>query len=209
MFSIGGSYTSNGWFQDFEFNSMFENPDLENFGSPRDISFRLDVPAVLGVGVGVNVTPDTVVGVDWKYIFYESTAGFELDDPDMPFDQTGAVQGFGWKNINVFSAGVRQTVRPGIKVRAGYNFTQNPVPDELSFFNVPAPAIVQHHLTLGMGLQVSPTLTLDFGYYHVFENEISGQLWNLMGPIPNTSVTNQMKENSFQMMFSFTPGAGS
>lgn len=209
MISIGGAYTSTGWFQDFEFNSMYENPNREDFGFPRQISFRMDVPAVLGAGIGINATPDTVVGIDWKYIFYESTKGFELENPSMPFDPTGAVTGFGWQNINVLAAGVRQTVRPGIDVRVGYNFTQNPVPDELSFFNVPAPAIVKHHLTLGAGMQVSPTLTLDFGYYHAFQNEVTGQMWNLMGPISGTSVTNQMKENSFQMMFSFAPGGGS
>ncbi len=209
MISIGGAYSSNSWFQDFEFNSMYENPNREDFGLPRDISFRMDVPAVLGAGIGINATPDTVIGVDWKYIFYGSTKGFELENSNMPFDQTGAVTGFGWESINVFAAGVRHTVRPGINVRAGYNFSQNPVPDELSFFNIPAPAIVKHHLTLGAGMQVSPTLTLDFGYYHAFQNEGTGQMWNLMGPMPGSSVTNQMKENSFQMMFSFTPGGGS
>lgn len=208
MVSLGAAYGSPQWFQDFEFNSMYENPNLPNFGHPRDIAFRLDVPAYFGAGVALNTSPNTVIGVDWKYLLYESTKGFELENPDMPFDQTGAVTGFGWQNINVFSVGVQQRVGERLKVRAGYNFSENPVPDDLSFFNIAAPAIVQHHLAFGMGIQVVPQMSLDFGYYHVFNNEISGPMWNMMGQIPGTSVGSEMKENSFQMMFVFTPGAG-
>lgn len=208
MASLGVAYGSPQWFQDFEFNSMYENPNLQNFGWPRDISFRLDVPAYFGAGVALNPGPDTVIGFDWKYIFYENTKGFELANPDMPFDQTGAVTGFGWQNINVFSVGIQQTFADWVKVRAGYNYSDNPIPDDLSFFNVPAPAIVQHHLAFGMGLQLVPQMSLDFGYYHVFKNDISGPMWNMMGPIPGTTVGSSMSENSLQMMFVFTPGAG-
>ena len=208
MMSLGVAYNSPQWFQDFEFNSMYENPNLPNFGFPREIDFRLDVPAFFGAGVAINASPETVIGFDWKYMLYESTKGFELEDARMPFDQTGAVTGFGWKNINVFSVGVQQTFADWVKVRGGYNYSDNPVPADLSFFNVPAPAIVQHHLTFGVGLQVVPQMSLDFGYYHVFDNEISGPMWNMMGPIPGTTVGSSMKENSFQMMFVFTPGAG-
>jgi long-chain fatty acid transport protein len=208
MVSLGAAYTSPQWFQDFEFNSMYENPNLPNFGTARDISFRLDVPAFFGAGVSIDATPDTVVGIDWKYLLYESTKGFELENRSMPFDETGAVTGFGWNNINVLSFGVQHTLEGWIKLRGGYNYSQNPVPDDLSFFNVPAPAIVQHHLSFGMGLQVRPQMSLDFGYYHAFNNEIEGPMWNMMGQIPGTAVNSSMSENSIQMMFVFTPGQG-
>jgi long-chain fatty acid transport protein len=208
MLSVGVAYTSPQWFEEFSFNSMYENPNLSNFGTPRDIDFRLDVPAFFGAGVALTPGPNTVIGVDWKYFFYGNTKGFELEDPSMPFDQTGAVTGFGWENINVFSLGIQQTFNGWIKVRGGYNFSQNPIPEDLTFFNVPAPAIVQHHLTFGMGLQVAPQMSLDFGYYHVFDSDIEGPMWNMMGQIPGTAVNSSMKENSIQMMFVFTPGKG-
>jgi len=45
-----------------------------------------------------------------------------------------------------------------VALRGGYNYSQNPVPDSLAMVNLPAPGIVQHHVTVGAGFNLSRRL---------------------------------------------------
>ena len=77
----------------------------------------------------------------------------------------------------------------------------------MSLFNIPAPAIVQQHATFGLGFEPFENVMVDLGYYHVFENSISGPMFGPMGPIDGSDVTSSMFEDSFLMTFQFTPGS--
>jgi len=77
------------------------------------------------------------------------------------------------------------------------------VPDALSMFNLPAPGIVQHHLTMGVGFEPISKIGIHLSYYHAFENSGSGPFVFPMGEMPGTSVTNTMKEDAILMQFTF------
>jgi long-chain fatty acid transport protein len=198
--NFGLSYASPQWFQDFEWNVMYENPNLANFGQARTITFAMDVPAVYAGGFAYDRGKLLWTG-DVRYITYSSTAGFDKAG----FDATGAVQGFGWDDILVLATGLQFSPDDRLFFRGGWNYSQNPVPDEYSMFNVPAPAIVQQHATLGLGFEAVSGLHVDLAYYHVFENEISGPLYGPTGPMAGSSVGSKMYEDSFIMTFSFHP----
>ncbi|MEQ9398106.1 MAG: outer membrane protein transport protein [Longimicrobiales bacterium] len=195
---VGLAYTSPQWFQDFEYNAVWENPRQPDFGTSRTLTFAMDAPAVYSGGLAVGGGAVLWTG-DARLITYSSTDGFA----EAGMDATGAVRGFGWEDIWVLATGLQ--VRPvrRLALRAGYNFTENPVPAAQSAFNVPAPAIVQHHLTLGTGLQLDG-LRVDIGYYHAFSNQITGDFHT---PAGTMSVTNEMLEDSFLLSFSFTPSS--
>jgi long-chain fatty acid transport protein len=199
--SIGASYTSPQWFEEFQYNGAFEDPNLPNYLAPRSLTFRLDAPAVYAAGVALTPARGLTLAADGRYITYASTNGFR----DAGFNADGSVKGFGWRNIWVGSFGVDWEATGLLALRAGYNVTENPVPDSLSALNVPAPAIVKHHLTLGAGLRLSPMLELSGAYYHAFQNGITGSMLRPRGPVPGTSVTNELSEDSFLMQFTVTP----
>jgi len=90
---------------------------------------------------------------------------------------------------------VEQQVTPSTKIIAGYNYSGNPVPAKLSFFNTPAPAIVQHHVSGGIVQKVG-SWDVNLTYYHAFQNSITGPWISGQGAIPGTSVTSSMSENS-------------
>ena len=196
--SLGASYTSAQYFNDFEFSSSFANPNRPDFGTPRQIRFRLDVPAVYSAGASIAPVASLVLSGDVRYITYESTEGFKGGS----FAPDGSVQGFGWKNIVVAGIGGQLAATKRLSLRAGYNYGGNPVPPALTMINLPAPAIVQHHLTAGAGFQATPTVGVHGGYYHAFRNSISGALLRPNGPVPGTSVTSTLSENSFLVQFS-------
>ncbi len=56
--------------------------------------------------------------------------------------------------------------------------------------NVPAPAIVQNHATVGLGIRPTRHLEITVGYYRAFENSGTGPIYGPTGPIPGSSVTN-------------------
>jgi long-chain fatty acid transport protein len=198
LLAVGGSYSSTQWFQDFEFNAMHANPSLQNFGTPREITFALDVPAIVSGGVSLQALPNLTINGDARYIFYENTNGFDKSG----FDATGAVQGFGWENILVLAVGGELLAGERVALRAGYNHNDNPIPDGLSFFNVAAPAIVTDHITFGIGVKVNRRFAINAGYYHVFQGKIDGPMYGPQGPMQGTSVKTVMTENSFQVEFS-------
>lgn len=200
--NIGLAYVSKQSFEDFEYDAMYENPNLANFGQARTITFAMDAPAIYSGGIAYEASK-LLVTADAKYITYSSTAGFDQSG----FDPTGAVLGFGWEDIWVYSGGLQLSPNEKISLRAGWNYSENPISDDMSLFNIPAPAIVQQHGTLGLGFQPFENITVDLGYYHVFENSISGPMFGPTGPIAGSSVDSSMFEDSFLLSFSLKPGS--
>ncbi len=199
-FSVGAAYTSPGTFSDFEFTSTHANPNLPNFGTPRTFKFRMDVPAIYAVGVAFNPSAKLHVGADAKYITYSSTEGFEKKGYNPDF----SVQGFGWEDITVVSVGAQYKLGESFTVRGGYHYTGNPIPDEQSMFNIPAPAVVQQHITAGFGYTIAPGVELNMGAYKALENSITGAMYRPTA-LPGTSVTNTLSETSLLVGFTFRP----
>lgn len=179
---VGASYTSPKWFQSFNWNSQNANPVSSNFGVGRQLSFQLDAPQVIGFGLAVYPNQDWSVSVGAKWFNYANTKGYE----DEGFDSTGAIKGLGWKDIWAFSIGTQYSIAEKLVLRAGYNFSQNPITGRNVAFNVPSPAIVQHHLAFGIGYNLTNQVEFNFAYYHAFANTVTGPLMTPAGSMAGT-----------------------
>jgi len=204
--SLGASFKSPQWFNDFSWNSQHPN------GAPANFSFRLDYPMIVGAGLSYQPVDDWTLAADLKWINYKDTQGFQASNftstPRGPY-----VQGFGWQDIWTLALGTQYKLNSRFTLRGGYNYSDNPIPSNQQFFNVFAPAIVQHHLTAGAGFNATPNLELNIAYYHAFQNTESGPFISNGGPgyppinqaIPGSKVTNQLSEDSFsaQVLYRF------
>jgi len=191
--SLGIAYHSPIWFQSFKWDTT------DRAGEALKLDFTLNVPAMVTMGIGVHLTSSTLLAVDGRWLDYENTEGFRGSG----FNPDGSVRGFGWRNIWMIGSGLQQVINDKLTVRFGYNWSQNPVPDGLSFFNTPAPAIIRHRAGGGLTYRFSPGWALNATYYHAFENQGSGPYINpAMGAIPGTMVMNEMHEDS--VSFGFT-----
>lgn len=191
LVALGASYSSPQYFESFEFNSTVANPNLPTYGTPRTIKFRLDVPAVYGFGVALSPLPTLTLAADGRYITYKSTRGFDKKG----FRSDGSVRGFGWKNIWVVAVGGEFRPTERLALRAGYNRSQNPISKAQSFFNTPAPAIMESHLSFGGGIQVSRRIEVSAAYYHVAKTSLTGPIPNPAVP-PGSTVTSAMSEDA-------------
>jgi long-chain fatty acid transport protein len=190
--NLGGSYTTKTKFQSFQWNATHTNPNLPNFGTAREIKFEVDTPAIAVVGLGFKPAPGLSIALDGKWVQYASAAGFG----------TGA-GALGWENIKVIAIGAEWKAAPGLTLRAGYNHSDNPIPDKLSFNSIIAPAIFQNHACIGLGSRVYGNLDANLALYHVFKVEGSGPFLSPSGPVPGTKVTNKQEVNSAVLTFSF------
>ena len=200
-FSVGLAYTSPQFFDDFKYQAVYENPNLSSFNTARTFSFRMDAPPIYAVGLAYAPTTTVRTAVDLKYLGYSSTKGFSASG----YNADGSVKGFGWKDIAVVAVGVEYDATEQLTVRGGYNYSGNPIPAALSMYNIPAPAIVQHHLTGGLGYKLRSGVAINIAAYKAFENSISGPIQRPNGAVPGTTVTNTLNETSFLIGFSFTP----
>ncbi len=198
--AIGASYTSAQMFQDFEYKAVYENPNLPSFNTARTFKFRMDAPAIYAAGFGWAPTSKLQTAVDVKYFTYKSTKGFDK----VGFNADGSVKGFGWDNIMVVAAGAQYAASDKVTLRGGYNYSGNPIPDANSMYNLPAPAIVQHHITAGLGFKVRDGVEINIAGYTALENSISGPMLR-PSAIPGTTVKNTMSEKSMLVGFTFTP----
>ena len=199
--AIGLAYTSPQRFQQFEYGAVYENPYLPNYNTPRTIRFAMDVPPVYSAGLAWSVADVILVGVDGKYIDYAHTRGFDKSG----FAPDGAVRGFGWQSIWSVATGAEFRPKPQLALRAGYNYSGNPIPSAMSMFNAPAPAVVQHHATLGAGWIFTNGFGVDLGYYRAFRNTLRGPMQTMSGAAPGTSVSSAMSEDSFLVGFTYSP----
>ena len=199
----GLAYTSPQIFQKFQFDGVYENPNLPSFGMPRTIKFAMDVPAVYGAGISFAPGMGLLAGVDAKYIDYAHTRGFSKKG----FAPDGAVLGFGWRSI--WSVGTGIEVKPSaVAFRIGYNYSQNPIPADQTMFNAPAPAVVRHHATAGLGYTFDNGLSVDLAYYRAFRSSIEGPFQTPAGAVSGTSVKSTLSEQSVLLGFTFAPPGG-
>ena len=152
--------------------------DLDGDGQNDDL--KLESPWSIGFGVAVEpIEKVLLIEANAKYLDWASADGYG---------------DFDWDHQWVLSLGVQYRPIPKLALRAGVNWGENPVKenDNWEAFGPPVrvqgknvnryqyevlrvagfPAIVETHLTAGIGYQVTKTISLDLGYVHAFENDM-------------------------------------
>lgn len=157
-----------------------------------------DIPASYGLGVAYTGMKDWTFAFDWVYIDYSGVPS--VGNPSMngkPLGVSGG-PGFGWDSVNVFKFGVEYQLDPAWTLRAGYNYSQNPIGAADVTFNILAPGVVQHHLTLGFSYNLPDKSSVTVAYMHAFENSVTGSsLFNsVLGPGAGGTEKITMYENS-------------
>ena len=95
-FKLGASYKTEQQFSNFEFeNTYLDNSSAEN-------SFKMNFPAVYSLGAGYS-NDKLDLAFDFRQVEYSKTEGFE----EYGWSATGAVKGFGWKDMQVLSVGAQ------------------------------------------------------------------------------------------------------
>lgn len=133
-----------------------------------------DIPANLQAGIAVDITPRLTALVDYKRIWYggiasvsnPSTNPFPLGSSNGP--------GFGWQDIDIIKAGLEWRATDDLTLRAGYSYATSALQSRDVFFNILAPAAVQHHITGGLEYAVNERWSVELAGLYAPEGSISG-----------------------------------
>ena len=156
------SYISPQWFNDFEFDTIFGRDTMD-----------LDLPMQIVFGVGWEPTERLRLALDLKWINWSATMG--SDQPDTPTNTTGQVFDMDWSDQFVIAIGAEYDLIPEtLKVRAGYNYGKHPLNPDRAFENIAFPALVEHHLTAGVGWSPVDNLWVNLGFMYAPSISISG-----------------------------------
>lgn len=190
------------------------NPDIV----PIEITGEIDVkdfewPDTFGIGFSYQVTDRFMLAADVKQIRWSEV----MDDFKMTFTADSSqsdpfAQGFNlgdtvldatlyqdWDDQTVFNIGAAYKVTEMITVRAGWNHASNPIPDK--YVNALFPAIVEDHITAGLGFDFNNSSSLDFAMSYALESDATG---GSLAPAPGESpITSEHSQLSWQLMYSY------
>ncbi|MCF7668679.1 MAG: outer membrane protein transport protein [Verrucomicrobia bacterium] len=161
--------------------------DFDGDGSMDTL--KLEAPQRVGVGIAYELFKKRLLlEVDGRWVNWSGANGY--DD-------------FDWEDQWIVGVGGQYAVLPEkLFLRAGYSYGNNPVNEHNNWAagsttsvqgkNIPTyyyetfrivgfPAVIEHHVTLGFGYNVTDNFSLNLGYMHAFENSISEQGPDVLG----------------------------
>jgi long-chain fatty acid transport protein len=188
--------------------------DFDQDGKLDDLD--LSSPQQFGFGAAYTfLGGDLLLAADTKWLNWKDADGYE---------------DFDWDDQWVFAVGTQYFATQKLVLRAGYNYGQNPVNKNNGFdgsFNLQGmpndavnvqgayvpryyyetfriigfPAIVEHHVSLGIGYQFTQAFSAHLGFMHAFENDFSETGTDLTGqPV---TIKSTLSENSFDFGLSW------
>ncbi len=147
--AVGATYHSKTDIGDLEGNGTFT---MLQGGMKIPTQFKVvdfQWPETVGLGVAWQASPTFMLAADVKHLAWsDSMKDFRLGMNMGGGWRVGAMPQ-NWKDQTVFMIGGQFMVAPGVALRAGINYADNPVPD--ATLNPLFPATIKTHYTLGIG----------------------------------------------------------
>jgi long-chain fatty acid transport protein len=186
---IGLAYETKSTFQDFSFNTA-SGVDKIEFNQPQ----------VATIGLGIKPIKDLSIGFDVEWINWSDTNGQNL--PKYTANNSGAMPwNMDWSDQFVYKVGVQYAVHPMVTLRAGYNYGKMPLESTRAFENIAFPAVSEHHITAGIGLNLTKNLTVNIGGMYSPSAKLTGSNMMQQGIV---SYETEMSQYSLDMGVAYT-----
>lgn len=191
-YAIGARLGANYEYGKWNFGFVYVTPqnvkhkriyDFDGLGGPTMTfngydDLKLENPAQYGFGVSHKCTDKLTSSIEVKYLDWANADGYK---------------DFDWESQWVYALGLSYKADDKFTLRAGYNYGKNPLKKHNNFnmmgtTNVQGktmstygyeyfriigfPAIVENHITFGVGYELSNKVALNIGYKHAFEKTI-------------------------------------
>jgi len=157
-----------------------------------------DIPENYNLGIAIKPVDKLTLALDYRRINYSGIRSVNNPStqpgcmPTFPagpgvgaacLGASGSSIGFGWQDVNAYKLGIEYEWSQSLTLRGGYGYSDNPIKSRDVTFNILAPGVVQHHLTLGFTYQLESNSEITMAYLHAFNNSVSGQANNPYFPV--------------------------
>jgi len=146
--SVGASYTSEQWFQEF---NLYDDL-IPDFGLPPE--YR--------VGVAYRPTDKLLLTADYKLIQWTA-----LD----LYDDSPAEGGFGWRDQHSFGVGAAYNFTSKITGRMGVNYAKTNIKKDSTFANALVPTVYETHLAIGGDWNFYKNNSISFSVVRTLDND--------------------------------------
>lgn len=168
VWNVGASFTTE--------DSLDYKGDIESkgpHGSKQSGSASMAWPAEVTVGTAYQATNKLLVAFDVSWIGWKSAmdkmsmqSGALVDPKRNP---SGSMDmNLDWNDQLTYALGLEYALTKKVTLRTGYSYGKNPVPSDtvMPLF----PAIVEHHLSAGLGYAVTENFVLNGAVEYAFSN---------------------------------------
>jgi long-chain fatty acid transport protein len=185
--TVGFGYTSPQWFEVWKYYARTE------LGLPRTLLLNATLPAIYSWGVSYRPIDKLLLAADLRYLDYASTELFGTPIKD---------GGLGWKSVFAAAFGARYQLTDRLAASAGYVYNENPIPSVGTLFNLQAPLITQHTITLATTMALTDAMSVSLGYAYAFHNTLTGPVREATG----VGVTMESAAHLLNLTFQFKFG---
>ena len=171
--TFGLAYETKGFFGDYRYNvTPRQGPGGQPLpGGVDTLSFNQ--PQVATVGVAWRVVEPLLLAMDVEWIHWAQVVG--ANQPAFSQNQSGAMPwNLSWRDQWVYKVGIELTATSFLKLRAGWNYAKNPLDPTRAFENIAFPAIAEHHVMAGLGIELGENFTLNLGGMYAPKTTLTG-----------------------------------
>ncbi|GAB6042138.1 OmpP1/FadL family transporter [Endothiovibrio diazotrophicus] len=162
-------------------------------------------PATVAIGAAYQFSDRLMLAADLKRLNWSNVMGsFDLTfTPRNNAGMLGALNGQNfdvtlfqkWDDQTILQLGGQYKLTDAFTLRAGASFSSNPIPD--AYLNPLFPAIIEKHLDLGFGYQLTDASSIDFSYTRAFSVDQTNSTPAMMG------ISTTHHQDSWQAMYSY------
>lgn len=185
--SFGAAYTS-----PVKFN--YDNGEvIINFSGLGKVTYDAKVegfkwPQQVDIGIALRPTDKFLVALEGGWINWNMVNTITLrtsnPNPSVPISPSTSFT-LNWKDQWIFALGIEyEAIKERLALRAGYNYGNNPVPDEN--LSPLIPIILKHHITGGIGYRITKAWSFDASLIYGIENKVTYTNTNM--PFGNNAV---------------------
>ncbi len=178
--AIGAAYETKSWFQDFKFNvpahKALDPTTFQTFDVAAGVdAIRFDQPSSVTAGVAVTPIEALTLAADVQFIRWSESNGQNQPSYTSDISKTGAMPfNLSWSDQWVFKVGAQYRLVPQLALRAGYNYGKMPLDPSRAFENIAFPAVAEHHVTAGLGWDLSPRFAVNVAAMYVPRATLTG-----------------------------------
>ncbi len=169
-----------------------------------------DVPANWQAGIAVMPCEALTILLDVQQILYSGVKSIAnpmdvvnnspaLPDgsPNPNFQALGTEGGwgFGWEDMTIVKFGLMYNLPDAWTLYGGYSYGQQPIPESEVMFNILAPAVIDHHITLGLSKAINNSHEFMIAFMYAPQGSVVGP--NPL-EVPNQQ-TIELKMSQFQV----------
>ncbi len=224
----GGIWADFGSFSaGLAYQSKMSMDEFDDYSDLYAESGGFDIPSTLKAGISFLPTETTRMNIDIEHIKYTDvdsvsnpianlTGGCWTANPLDPFDpgtsppfatfpeSSGCLggpsgAGFGWDDMTVYKVGLSWDADDSNTWRFGYSYGEQPIPSSEVLFNILAPGVMEHHLTIGWTSVRSNGSVMSWSLMYAPTKEISGV--STFDPLQTIDLEMQQLELEFAYRF--------